>query len=27
LGDMIQATLLLVTLALLPLQGYRIRRR
>ena len=26
LGDMIQATLLLVTLALLPLQGYRIRR-
>lgn len=27
LGDIIQATLLLVTLALLPLQGYRIRRR
>ncbi len=26
LGDIIQATLLLVTLALLPLQGYRIRR-
>ena len=26
LGDMVQATLLLVTLALLPLQGYRIRR-
>ena len=27
LGDIIRATLLLVTLALLPLQGYRIRRR
>jgi len=27
LGDIIQATLLLVTLALLPLQGYRVRRR
>ena len=26
LGDIIQATLLLVTLALLPMQGYRIRR-
>ena len=26
LGDIIQATLLLVTLALLPLQGYRVRR-
>ena len=27
LGDIIQATLLLTTLALLPLQGYRIRRK